>query len=86
MIINIYNDKEKQCYNKDNLWHNVYGPDETSCDGYKTYYINNKSHNSYGPAIIHPDGKKEYWLDDKRHSKQKWKELEIIKKHNGGEK
>ncbi len=41
MNINIFNDKVKRCYNKYYEWHNAYGPDETECDGEKTYYRNN---------------------------------------------
>ncbi len=75
MIINIYKDKKsKRCFNKDNLWHNSYGPDETHHDGYKTYYINNRCHNLHGPAAIYPVSKKEYWLDDIYYTKDEWEQ------------
>ncbi len=75
MIINIFKNKRKQCYNKYNDWHNSYGPDETESDGFKSYYINGKFHNIHGPAIIHSDGDIEYYLDDKEYSKDEWEKL-----------
>ncbi|MCP4763380.1 MAG: hypothetical protein GY870_16530 [archaeon] len=75
MIINISEDKEKQCYNKDKRYHNSYGPDETECDGYKTYYINGYCHNPYGPAIIHSTGKMKYWLNGVEYFRKRWEQL-----------
>ncbi len=75
MNIDIYTNKRKQCYNKNGDHHNSYGPDETECDRYKTYFINGGAHNLHGPAVIYPDGHKEYWLDDKSCSKEEWEQL-----------
>ncbi len=86
MNIDIYTNKRKQCYNKNGDHHNSYGSDEIHSDGYKTYFINGYCHNLYGPASIYPDGKKQYWLDGDELTKEEWEQLEIIKKHNGGEK
>ncbi len=77
MNIDIHKDKSKRCFNKDGDYHNSYGPDETECDGYKTYFINGGAHNLHGPAIIYPTGKEEYYLNSVKYSKEYWK----IKRH-----
>ncbi len=75
MIIDIYEDKEKRCYNRSDEVHNSYGPDEIHSDGFKTYYIKGDAHNPYGPAAFYPNGKDEYYLNGLRYSKENWKKL-----------
>ncbi len=72
MIIDIFKNKIKRCFNKNMKWHNSYGPDETYYNRYKAYYINGKCHNIHGPAIIHSDGDIEYYLDDVYYTKEEW--------------
>ncbi len=78
MNIDIYKDKKKYCYNKDNCWHNNYGPDVIYSDGYKSYCVNGKLHNLYGPAVIYPDDNVNYWLNGSTYTKEEW-EYEVNK-------
>ncbi len=76
MIIDIYEDKEKRCYNRSDEVHNSYGPDETHSNGFKTYYIKGDAHNPYGPAVFHPeDDITKYYLDGDELTKEKWEQL-----------
>ncbi|MCP4763379.1 MAG: hypothetical protein GY870_16525 [archaeon] len=75
MIIDIYEDKEKRCYNEANGFHNSYGPDETHSNGFKTYYINGEAHNQHGPASICSNDDVEYCLNNMECTKEEWERL-----------
>ncbi len=81
MIIDIYKDKHKRCWdNKNRDYHNSYDPDEINPGDYKTYRLHDKLHNIHGPAIIflndHVEdclnGHIEYCLNNIIYSKERW--------------
>ncbi len=75
MIIDIYTDKRKQCYNKNIEYHNSYGPDEINSKGYKSYCRYGFYHNVHSYAVFHPeDDITKYYLDGDELTKKEWEQ------------
>ncbi|MCP4763381.1 MAG: hypothetical protein GY870_16535 [archaeon] len=80
MVIKIYTDKRKQCYNKNGRYHNEYGPDEINSKGYKSYCRYGFYHNVRGYAVIYSDGHKDvYYLNGIHYTEQHEWEIRTMK-------
>jgi len=47
---------------------------ETSENGNKFWYLNDKLHREDGPAQVYTDGEERWWLNNTEYSKRGWRE------------